>query len=84
MDTSAYRLSRIYGEGWNAAKKSLLHRAEGLRTKPPSTENPHEMPEERARWNKGFEDGLRSRTGAHTSSNLPSWPLVHNRTAIKR
>jgi hypothetical protein len=63
MDTSAYRLSRIYSGGWNAAKKSLSDRAEGPRTRPPSTENPHELPEERARWNKGFEDRLRSRTG---------------------
>jgi hypothetical protein len=73
MDLRAYQLSRIYGQGWKAAKEMLLDRPEGLNAEPPAPENPHETLEERARWSKGFEDALRSNTGAHGSANIGSW-----------
>ncbi len=69
MDSEDYRLSRIYGQGWKAAKETLLD----LHTKPTAPENPHETVEERARWSKGFEDALRSSTGARGSANIGSW-----------
>jgi hypothetical protein len=72
MDSNAYRLSRIYGQGWKAAKEMLLDRPEGLDAASPP-ENPHETLEERTRWSKGFEDALRSNTGAHGSANIGSW-----------
>ena len=72
MDISAFNLSRIYGQGWNAAKKQLADRDEDS---PPPTAgtNPYTTVEERERWSKGFEDGLRSRTGARVVSNHQSW-----------
>ena len=73
MDSNAYRLSRIYGQGWKAAKEMLLDRPEGLHAKPLAPENPHVTLEERTRWSKGFEDALRSNTGAHGSANIGSW-----------
>ena len=72
MDSNAYRLSRIYGEGWKAAKR-LLSDSDDLQTEPAGSENPHEALEERARWSKGFEDGLRSNTGARGSASPISW-----------
>jgi hypothetical protein len=69
MDSRAYQLSRIYGQGWKAAKEMLLDHPEG----PRAPENPHETVEERARWSKGFEDALSSSTGAHGSANIGSW-----------
>jgi len=68
MDSTAYRLSRIYGEGWRAAKAMLL-----LHANPIAPENPHVALEERARWSKGFEDALRSKTGARSESLARSW-----------
>ena len=79
MDANAYRLSRIYGQGWKAAKEMLLDRAEGS-TAP---ENPHEALEERARWSNGFEDALRSSTGARGSANIGSWRLSQRGNAWK-
>ena len=73
MDSKAYRLSRIYGQGWKAAKEMLLDRPEGLHAKSPAPENPHETLEERARWSNGFEDALRSTTSARGSANIGSW-----------
>jgi len=70
MDSRAYQLSRIYGQGWKAAKETLLDRPEQTE---PTPENPHSTVEERARWSKGFEDALRSSTGARGSANIGSW-----------
>ena len=75
MDSNAYRLSRIYGEGWKAAKR-LLSDPDVLQTRPGS-QNPHKALEERARWNKGFEDGLRSNAGARGASSPISWRASH-------
>jgi hypothetical protein len=76
MDSNAYRLSRIYGEGWKAAKK-LLSEPDDPQTKTAGSENPHEALEERARWSKGFEDGLRSNAGARGASSPISWRASH-------
>jgi hypothetical protein len=73
MDSTAYRLSRIYGEGWRAAKEMLLQPREDLHANPIAPENPHQALEERARWSKGFEDALRSKTGARSESLARSW-----------
>ena len=73
MDSTAYRLSRIYGEGWRAAKEMLLLPREDLHANPIAPENPHVALEERARWSKGFEDALRSKTGARSASHARSW-----------
>jgi hypothetical protein len=72
MDSNAYRLSRIYGEGWKAAKK-LVSDPDDPQAIPAGSENPHEALEERARWSKGFEDGLRSNAGARGAASPVSW-----------
>jgi len=73
MDASAFQLSRIYGQGWNAAKQLLADHAEDLDPKRASTLNPYQTVEERTRWSRGFEEGLLSRTGGHAMANLRSW-----------
>jgi hypothetical protein len=76
MDSNAYRLSRIYGDGWKAAKR-LRSDTDDPQTKPAGSENPHEALEERARWSKGFEDGLRSNAGARGRASPISWRASH-------
>jgi hypothetical protein len=60
MDSRAYRLSRVYGQGWKAAKEMLLDRTEDLHAKSTGPENPHDTVEDRVRWGQGFEDALHS------------------------
>jgi hypothetical protein len=51
MDSRAYRLSRVYGQGWKAAKEMLSADCSAdLHAKPTAPENPHDTIEERARW----------------------------------
>jgi hypothetical protein len=73
MDISTFDLSRIYGQGWKAAKKALADNGEGVNSEPEPDLNPYATGQERDRWSKGFEDGLRSRTGARAISNHQSW-----------
>lgn len=79
MESRAYRLSRIYSQGWKAAKEMLLDFPESPYTKPTAPENPHGSLEERARWKKGFEDALCSGTDAHGGSNVRPWRPSHRR-----
>ena len=72
LETSTFALSRIYGQGWNAAKKSLAAGRSPSATQAARL-NPHRGGEERARWTKGFEEGLLSRTGAHNAARAGSW-----------
>lgn len=83
MESNAYRLSRIYGEGWKAAKKRLVDHPDALQRKPAGSDNPHEVPEERARWSKGFEDGLRSNAGARGASSPISWRASRGEGGLK-
>lgn len=49
-DMTAFRQSRIYAEGWNAARTSSLDaEPRGI-----ATLNPYRTDPERARWNDGF------------------------------
>ena len=73
MEPSAFQLSRIYGQGWNAAKQLLADGPEDLHPKQAATLNPYQSAAERARWNKGFEEGLLSRSGGRAMANLRSW-----------
>jgi hypothetical protein len=83
MDSTAYRLSRIYGEGWRAAKEMLLHPHDDRHAKPIAPENPHQALEERARWSKGFEDALRSRTGAQCASHTRAWDASRRAVGLR-
>ena len=78
VETNAFQLSRVYGQGWKAAKKSLADgHAEGAAQV--LTLNPYRDVEERARWAKGFEDGLASRTGPHNLSHGSRWRPLSER-----
>ena len=72
MDGSAFRLSRIYGQGWNAAKQLLANHAESPSPTQSEALNPYRSAEERTRWSKGFEEGLLSRSVAHARGTLRS------------
>ena len=54
-DLSAFRYSRIYAQGWNAAR--------GPRTRStlrPDVANPYSSEPEKCRWNEGYANALRS------------------------
>ena len=54
-DLSAFRRSRIYAQGWNAAR--------GPRTGSalcPHVANPYSTEPEKSRWNEGYANALRS------------------------
>jgi hypothetical protein len=52
-DTSAFRLSRIYAQGWNAARQARLDNA-----KPEDVATgPYAADPERACWQRGFSEG---------------------------
>jgi hypothetical protein len=82
--TSAFELSRIYGQGWNAAKKLL---AGGKGTVDATTEaanNPHLGADERSRWAKGFMEAVASRAGAFTTPGGNSWrPTAARREPVE-
>ncbi len=72
LEISTFALSRVYGQGWNAAKKLLAAGRTASATQAAKL-NPYRTVEERARWTRGFEEGLRSRTGAHNAARAGSW-----------
>jgi hypothetical protein len=60
---SAFQLSRIYSQGWNAAKKLVANGAVDADAKTAAALNPYRATRtagERARWAKGFTDALQS------------------------
>jgi hypothetical protein len=69
MKPSAFQLSRIYGQGWNAAKQLLGDNSHRPDPKQAAALNPYQALEERARWSQGFEEGLLSRTGGRRTAN---------------
>jgi hypothetical protein len=73
MESNAFEFSRIYGKGWNAAKKLLADDGELPDPAQAAALNPYRALEERARWSKGFEEGLLSRSGGRAMANLRSW-----------
>ncbi|MGQ0741414.1 MAG: hypothetical protein ACT4OG_03845 [Alphaproteobacteria bacterium] len=59
---NAFRLSRIYSQGWNAARKLVAEGAVDSDAKTAVVLNPyrHGTAEERERWTKGFTEALQS------------------------
>lgn len=51
FETTSYELSRIYASGWMAGKKYDHQDPEEI-----DSSNPYQLPDERARWDKGFRD----------------------------
>ncbi len=52
---SAFRLSRIQAEGWNAARKFLIDDIDEAKI---IALNPYREPAEKARWHTGFTGAL--------------------------
>ena len=52
IDQTPFRLSRIYAQGWNAARRARPERAEAEGVAVPYATDP-----ERASWQRGFADG---------------------------
>ena len=55
---SDFRLSRIYAEGWNAAKKLSSDAHAALNAGRVADLNPYTHVSEKARWNDGFRAAL--------------------------
>jgi hypothetical protein len=51
-DKTAFLQSRIYAQGWNAARRLLVSGVGDPKTM--ATLNPHQSEPERTRWNEGF------------------------------
>lgn len=60
QDTSAFELSRIYGQGWNAAKKLIADGRSDVSDTDAATLNPYSAVAERTRWSEGFKQALSS------------------------
>ena len=54
MSSAAFRLSRIYAEGWNTAQKLSANETDLLDTAQTAALNPYNSEPERSRWNDGF------------------------------
>jgi hypothetical protein len=80
-EKSAFVLSCIYSQGWNAAKKMLAVGTGDMAASQAAATNPYragEAGEERERWMKGFTEALASPagpfvgTGGHIRRALPA------------
>jgi hypothetical protein len=79
LDKNAYEFSRIFGQGWNAAKKLL---ADGHpmdeREDAAASLNPYSTAAERVRWSEGFGQALSSHTRPLNT------PAMRARRALKQ
>jgi hypothetical protein len=75
-EIDAFQLSRVYGEGWNAAKK-LISEGHIAREAQSSQLNPYGSGEERDRWAEGFKQGLISRTNSRSLARGRGWRHGH-------
>jgi hypothetical protein len=72
LDTEAYELSRIFRQGWNAAKKQLSDGplAKGADV---ATLNPYSSAPERLRWTAGYEEALSSPVKSFNTPGGSAW-----------
>ncbi len=54
MSSTAFRLSRIYAEGWNKAQRLSATEADNLDMQRAAALNPYASEPERSRWSEGF------------------------------
>jgi len=59
MGGKAFKLSRIYAEGWNAASRLSAAESDGMDPCGVAALNPYVMEPERSRWSEGFAKALR-------------------------
>lgn len=62
MIDTAFLLSRIYAEGWNAACALSANESDGLDLWRAAALNSYAAEPERSRWSEGFAKALRSET----------------------
>lgn len=79
VETNAFQLSRIYSQGWNAARKLLAGGKSDLDATEAAAQNPYRTGEETSRWTKGFMEALESRAGPFAAPGGSSW-----RPAVRR
>jgi hypothetical protein len=68
-----FELSRIYGEGWNMAKKLLAAHKMDVDAPQAAARNPYHETEERSRWTMGFMEAVASRAGPFTTPGRNPW-----------
>jgi len=73
VETNTFQLSRIYSQGWNAAKKLLAAGKSNLDATDAEARNPYPTGQESSRWTKGFMDALASRAGPFSTRGGSSW-----------
>jgi hypothetical protein len=66
MESNSFQLSRIYSQGWNAAKKLLAKSSTDIGEPHGAALNPYRAAGQAERWMKGFKEALQSRTGPST------------------
>jgi hypothetical protein len=81
MGNSAFQLSRIYSQGWNAARKLLAGGKSDLDATEAASRNPYPTGEESSRWTKGFMEALESRAGSFATPGGSSWRPTIQRVA---
>jgi len=69
VTTNAFLLSRIYRQGWNAARKLLAQGSSDVDDAQAATLNPYRAGEERDYWLKGFLEASQSRTTPFGAGN---------------
>jgi hypothetical protein len=60
MNDAAFRLSRIYAEGWNKAQELSTNECDDLDLRQVAALNPYAAEPERTRWSEGFAKAIRS------------------------
>jgi hypothetical protein len=60
MSDAAFRLSRIYAEGWNKARELSAEAHDDVDASRVSALNPYPAEPERSRWSEGFKKALQS------------------------
>jgi hypothetical protein len=79
VEANTFQLSRIYSQGWNAARKLLAGGKSDLDATEAASRNPYPTGEESLRWTKGFMEALESRAGSFATPGGSSW-----RPAVQR
>jgi hypothetical protein len=72
-ELKAFHLSRIYRDGWTAAKRQMASGLVDADEPSVSALNPHRDAAERARWAKGFNEALGGRHSLKRSAPAKPW-----------
>lgn len=70
-DSEAFRLSRIYAEGWNAANRLATNEVDALDIGKVTALNPYSLEADRSRWMAGFTQALATERPVVARRQLP-------------